>query len=155
VQWIIFPESQPAGKKLNLTEDDYSFLRRYMSMQPQESDYPKYKADEYWPTYVKFLLYGSEKNAAMPANIRIFNKVGDAYGFLLDGAYVVDFETGTEFLLSAEIYCNTDGILNDNRYDYDSIGFPFMKQLGEAIYKYELGRKRSHRPDLRSLRFSY
>jgi hypothetical protein len=38
------------------------------------------------------------------------------------------------------IYCNKDGILNDDNYDYDELGFPFMKFLGQEIYKYELKR---------------
>jgi hypothetical protein len=141
VQWIMFPESQPAGKKLRLTEEDYRFLCKYMGMLPQESDYPNYQLPEYWPSYVKFLLYGSEKEAVIPPNIRIYNKVGDAYGFLIDAAYINDAATGVEFLLSAVIYCNEDGILNDNKYDYDAVGFPFMKRLGEAVYNYELSRK--------------
>ena len=67
----------------------------------------------------------------LPKNIRIFNKLGDAYGQMIDVAYVVDFEKRIEFFLSAIIYCNSDGILNDDKYDYKTIGFPFMKNLGK------------------------
>jgi hypothetical protein len=42
-----------------------------------------------------------------------------------------------EFLLSATISCNRDGIYNDDKYDYDDLGYPFMKHLGEVILKYE------------------
>jgi len=45
-------------------------------------------------------------------------------------------------MLSATIYCNEDEIFNDNKYEYDELGFPFMKHLGEVIYNYELGRKK-------------
>ena len=74
--------------------------------------------------------------------MRIFNKVGDAYGFLIDVTYVKDEERNVEFMLSAVISCNTDGIYNDDKYEYESVGYPFLKNLGQAIYQYELKRKR-------------
>ena len=83
-------------------------------------------------------------------NLKIFNKVGDAYGFLLDIAYVMDPEKKIEFMLSAVIYCNRDGILNDSKYDYDSVGFPFYKNLGQLIYNYELERKKVFLPNFTS-----
>ena len=81
-------------------------------------------------------------------NIRIFNKIGDAYGFLNDIAYIVDFESGVEFMLSATIYCNSDEIFNDDKYDYDTVGFPFMQHLGQVMYEYELKRIKKNKPDL-------
>ena len=91
----------------------------------------------------------------IPNNIRIFNKPGDAYGHLIDAAYIVDFKHKIEFFLSAVIYCNSDGILNDDKYDYDNIGKPFMKNLGELIYDYELKRIYKNRPDLSPFLFTY
>ena len=154
VRSILFPDAVPPIQRFNLTKDDYDFLRRYMSMMPQESKSPVYPSPEYWDTYVKFLYYGSEPRKAEPS-IRIFNKVGDAYGFLIDAAYIADYKNKIEFMLSAIIYCNSDGIFNDDKYDYDAIGFPFMKNLGRVIYEYELKRKRKHPPDFSSIQFSY
>jgi hypothetical protein len=68
---------------------------------------------------------------------------------------VVDFDRKIEFLLSATIYCNADGILNDDRYDYDKVGLPFLKNLGRAIYDLESKRKKKYTPDLSGLQFSY
>ena len=151
---VIFPESVPAQQRFNLTAADYDFLYKSMSTLPRESKAPVYDTADYWDAYVKFLLYGSEKGT-LPNNIRIFNKVGDAYGFLTDVAYIVDFKTNTEFMLSATIYCNSDGIFNDDKYNYETIGFPFMKNLGQVIYKYELQRKKTHLPDLGKFKFDY
>lgn len=136
VRSILFPESVPKKQRFNLTEDDYAFLRKYMSMLPAESSSPVYDASEYWPAYVKFLYYGSEKGE-LDKHIRIYNKVGDAYGFLIDAMYFADYQNNVEFMLSAVILCNSDGIFNDNKYDYDDVGFPFLKNLGRAIYEYE------------------
>jgi hypothetical protein len=114
-----------------------------------------YPAAKYWPAYVKFLWAGSEKGAWPDDNVRIFNKVGNAYGHLLDAAYIVDFDKKVEFLLSAVIYCNSNGVLNDDTYDYDTIGFPFMKALGQIVYQYELKRIRKFTPDLNRFKLNY
>ncbi len=153
---IVFPEKVTASQRFNITADDRNFLLKYMSELPTESLYPPYSADtvSYWPAYCKFLLFGSEAGA-LPKNIRIFNKVGDAYGQLIDVAYIVDFDKKIEFFLSATMYCNSDGILNDDKYDYDTIGFPFMKHLGEVIYQRELNRPKKIEPDLSKLIFNY
>lgn len=151
---VIFPKSMPEKQRFNLTNQDYRFLYKYMSAKPRESRYPFYDSSLYYDAYCKFLMFGSEKGA-MPENIRIFNKVGDAYGFLIDVAYIVDLENNIEFMLSAEILCNTDGIFNDDKYDYDTIGFPFMKNLGQLIYNYEKRRLRKHAPDLSNFIIDY
>jgi hypothetical protein len=103
---------------------------------------------------VKFLLYGAS-NEPLPKNIRIFNKVGDAYGELVDVAYITDLDKNMEFFVSAAINCNTNGVVNDDKYEYDSLGFPFMKNLGKVLYDYELNRKRTYPPDLFSFRILY
>jgi hypothetical protein len=64
--------------------------------------------------------------------------VGWAYGFLTDVSYVVDFKNKVEFMLSSTLYVNSDGILNDDKYDYESVGWPFLYELGQMVYKYEL-----------------
>ncbi len=147
---IYFPKSVSARQRFNLTEVDYSFLHKYMRMLPQQSDYPAYDSVNYWPAYVKFLVYGSEKGELNP-DIRIYNKVGDAYGFLIDVAYIADTKNNIEFMLSAAIHCNKDGIFNDDKYDYNTVGFPFMKNLGRLIYDYELKRERKFKPELSGL----
>jgi hypothetical protein len=154
VRSVMFPESVPEQQRFNLTREDYDFLRKYMSTMPGESKYPFYSSPDYWDTYVKFLFYGSEK-IKTDSTIRIFNKVGDAYGFLIDASCFVDYKNKIEFQLSAVIYCNSDGIFNDDKYDYDEVGLPFMKHLGRVIYEYELKRQRKIKPDLSSFTFQY
>jgi beta-lactamase class A len=151
---LVFPNKLRAAQRINLTEEDRRFVLKYMSQLPSESVYPAYDSASYWDAYCKFILYGSEKGS-LPKNIRIFNKVGDAYGHLLDVAYVVDFEKKVEFFVSAVIYCNSDGVLNDDKYNYDDIGLPFMKHLGQTIYEYELKRPKKITPDLSGLVFGY
>ena len=152
VQVIMFPDSVPVERRFKLAAEDYEFLRRFMSMYPGESGIAAYNNPLVYPDgYVKFLMYGGSDDN-LPANIRIFNKVGDAYGFLTDAAYVVDFAAGIEFMLAATIYTNANETFNDNEYEYDEIGLPFLRELGQAFYEVELTRPREHRPDLSELR---
>jgi beta-lactamase class A len=153
---LVFPNKVRAAQRFNITEEDRLFVLKYMSQYPSESDYPPYAADtaNYWPAYCKFVLYGRDKGD-LPEHIRIFNKVGDAYGQMTDVAYVVDFKNQIEFFVSASIYCNSDGILNDDKYDYERLGLPFMKHLGEVLFDYELKRPYKTRPDLSPLMFKY
>ncbi len=150
---LVFPEKVKPAQRFNITEEDRRFLLKYMSQFPGESLYPSYDSS-YNDAWAKLILYGKEKGS-LPKHVRVFNKEGDAYGQLTDIAYVVDFDKKIEFLVSATIYCNKDEILNDDKYDYDTVGLPFLKNLGEALYEYELKRKRNNSPDLSPLIFNY
>ncbi|WP_339698111.1 serine hydrolase [Algoriphagus aquimarinus] len=154
VERIIFPMSFVEFDRFTINEDHRSFVLKYMSMLPAESDFPKYPKSEYWDKYSKFYLNGNDKSD-FPANFRIFNKTGEAYGHLIDASYYVDFEKGIEFFVSAVIYVNTNETLNDDEYEYDEIGFPFFAELGEYLYQLESERKKMIPPDLRKFKFEY
>lgn len=150
---LLFAEAIDDEHRFRLRDEDYRFLYRAMSSYPSEGGIDAYEDTVQYPDgYVKFLLFGGNARS-IPDNIRIFNKVGDAYGFLTDAAYVVDFENGVEFLLAATVYTNANGVFNDGNYEYDEIGMPFLENLGRAIYEIELARERPHEPDLSRFRF--
>ncbi len=147
LQSTLFPESVSEKQRFDLTAGDYRLLMQYMSQFPGETNYPKYDAKQYYDSYVKFFFMDSLHHN-LPQGVRVFNKVGWAYGFLTDASYVVDFKNKVEYMLTATIYVNSDGILNDDKYDIDSVGAPFMYQLGQTIYQHERTRKRRYAPDL-------
>ncbi|MFN6262978.1 MAG: serine hydrolase [Chromatiaceae bacterium] len=130
-QLIMLPETLPAEMRLQLAPAELQFLQQQMAQLPGDSQDPRYDPAQYWPTYVKFLVYGAAKDVAPDPRVHIHNKVGDAYGFLLDSAYIRDECSGAEFILSAALYVNQDGVLNDDHYDYDTVGLPLLKRLGE------------------------
>src|SRR5688572_27199553 len=153
LQSVMFPNSVPPNRRFHLTGEDYDFLYRYLSQYPSETDYPKYDTSLYYDSYVKFFFKNGGHD--IPNYIRVFNKVGWAYGCLTDVSYVVDFKNKVEFMLTATIYVNSDGVMNDNKYDYDSIGYPFLYRLGQCIYKYELKRSRKYKPDLSAFNLQF
>ncbi len=147
VKTIIFPNSVPEHQRFLLLPEDYNFIYRVMSELPSESRYPDYSRLP--DNTVKFFMFGDAlPPVKMPSNIRIFNKVGAAYGYLTDVAYIVDFEKNIEFMLAATIHVNEDGIFNDDKYEYNTIGLPFLANLGKVVYDYEKKRKRKFEPDL-------
>ena len=147
MQKLMFPESFPESKRFNLNLKDYKFLYTYMSKYPTDNIKPNYQNQDYYPTYCKFLFYGADKNISPNPNIRIFNKVGDAYGYTIDNMYFVDFENNIEFILSAVIQSNNNQIYNDNTYEYETICLPFLKNLGQMIYDLELKRDKKIIPN--------
>ena len=147
-QSILFPESVPASQRLRLTPTDYAFLRRYLHATPHESGFHPYAPARYFDAYKKYLYYGRNPDLPKQSSLRIYNIVGMSHGFLADIACFADSLHQSEFRLSAVLYVNQDGIINDGAYEYDSIGQPFLAQLGRQIQQYEAQRSRQYRPNL-------
>ena len=140
---LFFPNSVTKEKGFLHTKEDIAFLKKYMSMLPRESEFNEYhNYKHYQDSYTKIFLYGDTKDT-IPDYLKIYNKSGMAYGYLIDNAYIVDSKNKVEFLLSAVIYVNEDEIFNDDKYEYDEIGLPFLANLGRVIYGYELERRNS------------
>lgn len=127
---IVFPEAFTASERFNLTKEQRDFVLFSMQNLPKNAGYdPK----EYYDGYCKFFMFGDTKDT-IPDNIKIYNKVGEAYGTLIDCAYIVDTENKVEFMVTATILVNKDGIFNDGIYEYDTVGFPFLAELGRQLY---------------------
>ena len=146
LQAVVFPNSLPKQNRFDISEQDRLFLLQYLSQYPSETNYPKYDTSVFYDSYVKFFFQDSTHQ--MPPGVRVFNKVGWAYGFLTDVSYVVDTINRVDYFLSATLYVNSDGVVNDSKYDEETVGFPFLRELGRLVYNYELTRKRSFRPPL-------
>ena len=132
---IIFPKVFSRNEQFNIEPEDYFFLRYWMSRTPNEVTIPFYDRETFFDSYCKFFIYG-DKKGEMTNNTRIYNKVGLAYGTITDLAYVKD-RNGIEFFLTATILTNKNEIFNDNKYEYDQLGIPFLAALGREIYQFE------------------
>jgi hypothetical protein len=146
LQAIIFPLSVPANSRFDIAPADRLFLLQYLSQYPSETTYPNYDTAHYYDSYVKFFF--NDSTHRMPASVRVFNKVGWAYGFLTDVSYIVDTVHNIDYFLAATLYVNSDGVVNDSKYDEETVGFPFLRELGSLVHQYELNRPRRYRPAL-------
>ncbi|KAJ7524054.1 hypothetical protein O6H91_18G075200 [Diphasiastrum complanatum] len=116
---------------ITISEDMRMMLTTAMSQYPSESSNPKYDKSDFPDDYCKFFLPGLARVRRKGA-LRIFNKIGRAYGFSVDNSYVFDVETGQNFFLSAVIYTNANEIVNDDKYEYD-FADTVMADLVEVI----------------------
>lgn len=132
LQSFLFPSSVPERQRFHLSDETRKLMLDAISELPSESRFPVFDTTEFFDSYSKFFLYRDGKRK-VPDHIRIFNKTGWSYGYLIDVAYILDKSRNREFMLSGVIYVNSDGILNDNRYEYDSIGYPFFREIGEIL----------------------
>ena len=135
---VIFPDQFGPEQQFNLSQDQRNFLLEAMKTLPRNAGYDPV---EYYDGYCKFFIYGDTKDT-IPAHIEIYNKVGFAYGTLTDCAYIKDTKNKVDFMLTATILVNKDGIFNDDAYEYDEVGIPFLAELGREIHRLELERKR-------------
>ncbi len=135
---VIFPENFPAEERFELGDDQREFLLTAMHTVPRQVGYGP---EEYYDGYCKFFMFGDTKKN-IPENIKIYNKVGFAYGTLTDCAYITDAENNVEFMVTATILVNKNGIFNDDMYEYDEVGIPFLAELGRQLYDYEIKRKK-------------
>lgn len=135
---IIFPEAFPENQRFNLSKEQHQYLLETMHTLPPQLGYDP---EEFYDSYVKFFMFG-DSTEPMPEHIKIYNKVGYAYGTLTDCAYIQDTKNNVDFMVTATILVNSDGIFNDDAYEYDEVGIPFLAQLGRELYQYELQRKR-------------
>lgn len=152
---IMFPDQALPVKRFHLKPADYRFLWKYLQMLPYESDYPTYPdRTTYFDSYKKYLFYGQDSTIITNTGIRIFNIVGESYGYTTDCAYIVDFTNKVEFILSATYFIqNTKGIIDGRETTLRTEIMPFFKHLGQSIYEYELSRNRKNLPDLSAYKF--
>ena len=126
---LFFPEKFKEEERFNLTVEQREILFNYMSGYPKNFGYDP----EEFPYYFnKFFIYG-DKKLELDKNIKIYNKVGFAYGQLSDVAYIK--KKNISIILTVTIDVNTNNIYNDDEYDYDSIGFPFLAEISREIIK--------------------
>ena len=130
---IIFPKEFTADAQFDLHQADLDFLRYWMSRSTLESDIAVYTSPEYYDSYGKFFLYGDTKGA-MTDQVRIYNKVGYAYGTLTDIAYIEDKANKIAFFLAGTILVNKNEIFNDDTYEFEEKGIPFLAEVGRQLY---------------------
>lgn len=141
---VVFPEVFASRAQFELEASDYEFLKYWMSRTTLESSIPDYNTGDYWDSYVKFFIYGDQKGK-MNDQLRIYNKVGLAYGTLTDIAFIEDKKSGLCFFLSATLLVNQNEIFNDDLYEYEGIGIPFLAALGRQVLD-QLRIKRTNSP---------
>ncbi|MEM6532343.1 MAG: serine hydrolase [Myxococcota bacterium] len=123
---IIHPEAAPSP--LPLSEESRQTLRGELSRVVDEA--PPAGAP---PDRVRYkpLLAGVRRGVRDPAQVHVESKAGRAYGFLVDNGY---YRYGRrELFIAAVVYVNSNGVIGDDTYEYNTTGLAFFEALGEAL----------------------
>jgi len=150
---LLFHNYLPQHQKFNISNSDWEFLVKHLAMYPRESNYPRYNPQMFHDSFKKYFMYGNKQKSVTSDSVRVFNMIGYSYGFLIDCAYIVNYKTKTEFILSAVVYTNKRNSFGSGAYEYESTGIPYLKELSLALYEHELKRKKQREPNLEEFNF--
>jgi beta-lactamase class A len=128
-QRLFYPDNFKEKERFNLTEDQLELVKKAMSTVP--SELKNLDPDEYSDNYVKFFSRRDEKTMTKDDDLEIYNKVGTAYGQLTETALIIS--KNNTIILTATMTVNENQYLNDDKYEYDSIGIPFFSTLSREI----------------------
>jgi len=132
---IMRPDLLPASsKKDTMTKDDLAFLQKTLGTLPSESGLAGYDRNVVADYQLDPFLRGIER-VRPRGKFDVHVKVGQAYGFLIGNAYVVDKDTGRSFFLTAAMFANNDETMNDDTYAYE-VSFAALADVGEAFARH-------------------
>jgi Beta-lactamase enzyme family len=137
---LVDPQSVPVTQRWALPETMRHRVLEIMAMMPRQSTDPVYPESQYPDGYGRFFILGDAKTRK-PETLRLVGKIGEAYGYLTDVEYITETGSELELLLAANIYVNADGIFNDDVYEYETLGYPFLAALGRAVWQELLTRQ--------------
>lgn len=119
---LLFPD-RPEAAKLGLSDAQRKHLLSAMTSQLKNM---KHAAEHgpFTPGVVEVLKAN---------RVRYVSKSGRAYGFHLENAYIEDTVTKRGFFVTATVYANPDGVMNDDDYAYEEISKPLLASLGAIL----------------------
>ncbi len=115
--------------------EDLAYLKKTLGTLPSESGLAGFDRNVVADYQLVPFLRGLER-VKPRSQLQIFSKVGQAFGFLIENAYVVDKTTGRSFFLAAAVYANPDETMNDDSYGYDATSFPALADVAEAVARH-------------------
>ena len=130
------PDIDMGTPGFNLNEAHRARLLQAMTEYPRESANPIYAEKDFPDEYSKFLLPGIRRvfpSRLAGERIESSGKIGRAYGFSIENSYVRNPANGRAVFVTAVLYTNADGVLNDDKYEYETVADPFFADLGEVI----------------------
>ena len=109
-----------------------AFVVQALGELPSESRNPRFDAARVPDHACKFVLRGV-RDVVPAEHLRVFDKIGRAYGFSIENAYVEDTRTGRGFFLAIVLFTDADGVIGDGAYEYENVAAPFLDAAGRAI----------------------
>jgi hypothetical protein len=136
---IVRPDLLPSPHDKQISDDDRAHLLETLRTLPSESGIAGFDRNVVADYRLRPFLKGLER-VVPRAGLVVHSKIGQAYGFTIDNAYVVEKATGKAFFLTAIVYANPNETLNDDVYGYDSVANPALADLAEAFARHAFGK---------------
>jgi len=134
---LLFPESFPQEQRFRLSGDSRNFILSCLAKYPREMNNSNYHNLRIYPdNYYKYSIIGEDNQPVSDPRYRIFSKIGLAYGFVTETAYVVDFVSGKDFLLTLSMYVKENSSSGEGRYSYNSVARPFLSRFSKGILEF-------------------
>ncbi len=131
---LVFPDEVSENERFKISSHSRKFLLKCMGNYPREMTNDSYhNINRYPDNYFKYSIIGNQSELASTGRYRIYSKIGIAYGFVTESAYIIDFENQKDFIVSVSIFVNEDEIMNDNVYEYSKIARPFIANFTRVI----------------------
>lgn len=129
---------QPLGDRpaFALCPKARALLAQIMALTPRTCPDPVYPPDQFADDHAKWLI-PLDGAGRVPAELSIASKNAQSYGYIGDSAFIVDRSRDLAFGLTAFVFVDRDGVLNDGDYAYADIGRPFLRELGAAVLAHE------------------
>jgi hypothetical protein len=139
VAMIVRPDIDLHLPGLDLQDENRALLIAAMTDDPSASDNPRFDPERFDDDWPHFFRPGLER-IAPKSEWRVSNKIGLAYGFSSEAAYIEHLPSGRAFLLAACIYTNDNATLNDGIYEYD-LAHRALADIAAAAARHVIGQQ--------------
>ena len=141
---VMRPELLPTNSVADtLSADDRAFLQEALGTLPSGSGIAGFDRNVVIDYQYSPFLRGVER-VRDRKQFHIYAKIGQAYGFIVANAYVIDTDTKRGFFLVASVYANPSEILNSDAYAYDSVSLPVLADVAEIFARHAFERDGAH-----------
>jgi hypothetical protein len=127
---LLFPQNYKEEERWNIRPADREFLIQLLQAYPSEIK-SSYRSIKHLEDSAYKYVPGTEASAG-----RTFGKLGLSYGFASETVFVPTKGKDTGVLLSYSVYVNSNDIVNDGEYDYETVARPFAKELFSKVLEW-------------------
>lgn len=126
---LLFPPGFASRSRWSITPEQRLFLVDCLRHFPRELPNEAYHNIRKFPdNYYKYFLIGEDEEPVL----NTISKIGLSFGFVTETAFV-DFGNGNGMLMTVSMYTNADNIVNDGKYEYETVARPFLSRLGKIL----------------------
>lgn len=129
---LFFPDYFPKEVQWDIRERDRNLLLESMKSYPKDLGDKEFLNEKDYPNNLyKYIALGTPDS--LYSSVITYSKIGISYGFVSETAYVIDQRTDKRYVLTANIYVNSNNTVNDGKYEYEEVARPFLSRFGQLL----------------------